>query len=60
MMKKKWISFLLCLTVVAGTLAGCGNKQEQEEAKSEKEASKETEGKDTKEGSVSGELNSVC
>ena len=41
MMKKKWISFLLCLTVVAGTLAGCGNKQEQEEAKSEKEASKE-------------------
>ena len=59
MMKKKWISFLLCLTVVAGTLAGCGNKQEQEEAKSEKEASKETEGKDTKEGSVSGELNIV-
>ena len=34
-------------------------QQEQEEAKSEKEASKETEGKDTKEGSVSGELNIV-
>ena len=61
MMKKKWISFLLCLTVVAGTLAGVWERanRSRKRQKVKKRLQKKRRAKIQKKEVLVGELNIV-